>query len=820
MSGFSFLMVVFALVCFLDIFIALKAFHRGGPKGVSLGLACFSAFAVTLSYTISLFVQDYFWYSVLSSIYFGGIDFALVCMLLFNWYFINPTAGKRFNRAYWPILGFALADEIVFAINPFREIAISYVYHPAAIACYAYEMHPLYQVHLLFDYLIILVVLYELIRKCIRAPKIYARQYLYAVYAIIAVVLINAAYLFAPGLFTEENVDYSLIGYSVTAAAYYWNCFNYASHGLLSHFHSWIFENIEQGIVLFDYQDRMILHNHRAEELLPAELFSSDGLELETFLSRCGIHRSKGSPSPRSSFQCFIEGSPIRCDYSEQLGRTNQRLGRLFVFSSVSTQYDLLTGFRTWSDFKDNADTLFPPSSTVQVAATCDINSLGDINQKYGRNEGDRAIQFLAKQMRAEFPEGTMFTRSREASVSAITQGLEVQEVEQLMEQLQQKLRQSSVLAFPVQIQYSVSIRGDESIVETIRRNLQSLRTKKLMDRTSLHSELLVSLLQALTQCDPDTGEHVQRTQKTGQELGRRIDLTDQEQSNLALLAIMHDIGKIGIPLEILNKPGKLSDSEWNMMKTHVQKGYQIALSTQEFSGIANMILYHHERWDGRGYPDGLKGEQISLLSRIIAVVDAYDAMTNDRSYRKALSESAARQELQRCAGTQFDPNIVREFLKMLELEDEKRGVVVATMSQEESKESPVLPAGESTVVSTMFRNVHALSYSMYILDHGFHIIQADKRFQDITGYTQEDVAKGELTLFSLIFQEDREEYEQLVLPAKQRGEDLYLEHRLRRKDGTAIYVYCYGHVFFDSSIGENRARILIVNCDDPFGEK
>ena len=336
MSGFTFLMITFSLVCFFDILIGIKGFLRGGSKGIALGFACMGAFVVTLSYAISIFVKDYFTYSVLSSIYFGGIDFTLVAMMVFNWYFIDPPKGKGFHSLYILIFAIAVVDELIFAINPFWEIAISYVYHPVSIGCYSYEMHLLYRVHLGFDYLIILVVLYELIRKCIRAPKIYARQYLYAVYAIIAVVLINAAYLFAPGLFTEENVDYSLIGYSVTAAAYYWNCFNYASHGLLSHFHSWIFENIEQGIVLFDYQDRMILHNHRAEELLPAELFSSDGLELETFLSRCGIHRSKGSPSPRSSFQCFIEGSPIRCDYSEQLGRTNQRLGRLFVFSSVS----------------------------------------------------------------------------------------------------------------------------------------------------------------------------------------------------------------------------------------------------------------------------------------------------------------------------------------------------------------------------------------------------------------------------------------------------------------------------------------------------
>ena len=357
-------------------------------------------------------------------------------------------------------------------------------------------------------------------------------------------------------------------------------------------------------------------------------------------------------------------------------------------------------------------------------------------------------------------------------------------------------------------------------MVETIRRNLQSMRTKKLMDRTSLHSELLRSLLQALSQCDSDTGEHVQRTQKSGQELGRRINLTDQEQSSLALLAIMHDIGKIGIPLEILNKPGKLNDSEWNMMKTHVQKGYQIAKSSQEFSGIADMILYHHERWDGRGYPEGLREEQIPLLSRIIAVVDAYDAMTNDRAYRKALAESAARSELLRCAGTQFDPNIVREFIAMLEESDQERGVTISTMSQQESAQSVEPPTvRKPEMVRTVSKNIHRICNTIYYIEEDFTIVQVDDQFEKLTGYSREDALSKRINHLSLIFEEDRKEYLEYVLPENGRGEDLYLEHRLRRKDGSSIYVYCYGHTFYDSAVGRRRARITVFDCDNPFGE-
>jgi HD-GYP domain-containing protein (c-di-GMP phosphodiesterase class II) len=129
---------------------------------------------------------------------------------------------------------------------------------------------------------------------------------------------------------------------------------------------------------------------------------------------------------------------------------------------------------------------------------------------------------------------------------------------------------------------------------------------------------------------------------------------------------MLHDIGKIGIDNSILNKPGKLSKNEWEIMKKHSEIGYRIAMSSPELEPIAEYILAHHERWDGNGYPQGLKGEEIPLLSRILAVVDSYDAMTEDRVYRKAMTHQAAIEEIKKNAGTQFDPNIAQIFIDSL----------------------------------------------------------------------------------------------------------------------------------------------------------
>ena len=135
---------------------------------------------------------------------------------------------------------------------------------------------------------------------------------------------------------------------------------------------------------------------------------------------------------------------------------------------------------------------------------------------------------------------------------------------------------------------------------------------------------------------------------------------------DIELFAMLHDIGKIGVDGSILNKPGPLTQEEWAQMKLHSEIGYRIAMSTPALEHIAEYILHHHERWDGSGYPGGVKGTEIPLPSRILAVTDAYDAMTETRVYRKALQQSFALEEIERHAGTQFDPDIALLFASLM----------------------------------------------------------------------------------------------------------------------------------------------------------
>jgi HD-GYP domain-containing protein (c-di-GMP phosphodiesterase class II) len=147
-------------------------------------------------------------------------------------------------------------------------------------------------------------------------------------------------------------------------------------------------------------------------------------------------------------------------------------------------------------------------------------------------------------------------------------------------------------------------------------------------------------------------------------EIGKAIGFDSEQLSVLNLVGLVHDIGKIGINENILNKAGPLTEAEYEEMKRHPQIGYRILSSTNEMSDLAFYTLCHHERWDGKGYPKGIKGVEIPMVSRIIAVADAYDAMTSERPYREPQSVQSAVSELQKFSGTQFDPDVVDVFVE------------------------------------------------------------------------------------------------------------------------------------------------------------
>lgn len=188
---------------------------------------------------------------------------------------------------------------------------------------------------------------------------------------------------------------------------------------------------------------------------------------------------------------------------------------------------------------------------------------------------------------------------------------------------------------------------------------------QKLLENQSTHSSIIASLRKALFEKSFETEEHAQRMRRMSRKIGKALGLARDELDELCLLSVLHDIGKIAISESILSKPGKLDDREWEEMKKHSEIGYHIAAASNELSSIAEFILTHHERWDGSGYPQGLKGSEIPKLARIVTVVDTYDVITSERPYKKAMSHDDALREILRCSGSQFEPSIAEVFCNM-----------------------------------------------------------------------------------------------------------------------------------------------------------
>ena len=383
------------LIALMDLYLGVLSIRKNRTTGRYLGLACIGAAIVDLSSLISILSDSYLCMSVMSSIYFIDIDFMLLNLVAFTVYFTKGSFVNWGKKAMRLAVFYAVFEVIVFSVNPFCEIAVHYVKRNTQIAQYAYQMLPLYWMHLIFSYTMVAVVLLLLLKKMKRTPREYRAQYEYVILGITVIVLVNAAFLFLPGESVYNLLDYSICAYSLTSFLLYWSCFDYSTHGMLNSLKNSIFENIGQGIVLFDYEDRLVLYNKRAEDLL-GKMQEKDGIALQDFLEhyQLELHLEENESS---SLQFYVkdgeEERPLRCDIRRLKNEKGQHLGQLFVFSDAALETDLLTGFQEWESFqrfvKERKDS-FPPSTGIVM---CDINGLSVINSTMGTQSGDQKIR-------------------------------------------------------------------------------------------------------------------------------------------------------------------------------------------------------------------------------------------------------------------------------------------------------------------------------------------------------------------------------------------------------------------------------------------
>lgn len=218
-------------------------------------------------------------------------------------------------------------------------------------------------------------------------------------------------------------------------------------------------------------------------------------------------------------------------------------------------------------------------------------------------------------------------------------------------------------LEYSLAIGYEIKETKHRETRDVLKEAENHMYKNKVLYGSSTRNQAVMTILQTLTTKFTEERVHSERVSRYCRRIGEVMQLREEELIELELAGKLHDIGKISIPDYILNKPGPLTDEEWVIMKEHTINGYQILRAADRYSNLAEYAMSHHERIDGTGYPNGLKGKAIPLYARIISVADAYEAMTSDRCYRKGMLPNQAKAELKKHAGTQFDPDIVKIFV-------------------------------------------------------------------------------------------------------------------------------------------------------------
>ncbi|MDR3543015.1 MAG: diguanylate cyclase [Desulfosporosinus sp.] len=332
--------------------------------------------------------------------------------------------------------------------------------------------------------------------------------------------------------------------------------------------------------------------------------------------------------------------------------------------------HDVLTGLYNRAFFEVERKRLDTKRQLPLSVIIGDINGLKLTNDMFGHAEGDKLISDIAKILsRCCRNEdivarigGDEFCILLPQTSSEITQAI-CQRIYQTCEENANEMGKKNY--YPsISLGYATKTIIGESIENTMKDAEDSMYERKLLEHKSMHSSIISSIQSTMFEKSYETEKHVKRLIDFSKSIGQALCLTDKQFNELELLAKLHDIGKMSIDARILTKPGKLTEREWSEIKKHPVVGYRIAQASPDFTPIADFILSHHERWDGGGYPQGLIGENIPLLSRILLVVDAYDAMTQDLPYRKAMSKEVAIAEIIKNAGTQFDRDIAKIFVE------------------------------------------------------------------------------------------------------------------------------------------------------------
>ncbi len=328
--------------------------------------------------------------------------------------------------------------------------------------------------------------------------------------------------------------------------------------------------------------------------------------------------------------------------------------------------HDQLTNLYNRRFFEEELKRLDTDSNLPLSLIMADVNGLKLVNDSFGHNIGDELLKKAANVISNECKSNDILARLGGDEFILILPKTNLYQANKFVNKLQKLIKKEKINSVELSLSfgYDTKITADQNILDVLISAENFMYNHKVYESSSMHSKTVDIILNALYEKSNRELKHSKRVSIYCELLAKAMEMDRDEVNQIKTAGLLHDIGKIGIDESILNKSGKLTENEWEKMKKHPESSWRILIGSDEFSSLAECIRQHHERWDGKGYPMGLKSDNISIEARIIAIADAYDAMTSKRTYKDAMSIEEAIYELQACKGNQFDPDIVDVFIE------------------------------------------------------------------------------------------------------------------------------------------------------------
>ena len=333
---------------------------------------------------------------------------------------------------------------------------------------------------------------------------------------------------------------------------------------------------------------------------------------------------------------------------------------------------DFTTGLYNKNFFEEELSRLDTKRQLPISIIMGDINGLKLINDAFGHKMGDRALKRVAEIMTGSFREEDILCRVGGDEFVALLPKTTGEAALEIIERIKLKCEINPLDFLNISISLGAATKEskDEDIDKVLKKAEDRMYFNKLKESKEAKLSMIEALKTRLEKIAFETKSHYERLKILCMKMADALNLPETEKEELRLLCEFHDIGKVGIPENILQKQDALNNEDWEHLRRHSEIGYYISKEFKDASPIDELILIHHERWDGKGYPGLLKNEEIPVVVRIFAIADAYDVMVNERPYKAKMSSRQALLEIKNKSGSQFDPNIAKMFIKIMEVED------------------------------------------------------------------------------------------------------------------------------------------------------